>query len=169
VRRDDAELLRVYREHIDAVFAFFAYSVQRAVAEDLASTTFEKAIRAWRRYDPAKASERTWLLAIARNVLTDHYRRQSHRDAVSIDEHPALLDHVRADDVIELQLDRDEVRSWLQDLPPREQEIIALRYGADLQAADIARMMDLSVANVHQILSRSLRKLRGTASPPADS
>ena len=39
------------------------------------STTFERVIRSWRSYDPRKAGVRTWVLAIARNALTDHYRR----------------------------------------------------------------------------------------------
>lgn len=165
--RTDDELRRVYREHVDAVYAFFAYAVERATAEDLTSMTFERVIRAWKRYDPAKASERTWILAIARNALTDHYRRQKHRDAVSTDEHPVLLDALSAADELDRRLDREELRAWLASLQPREQELLALRYGADLTAADIAELTGLSVANVHQILSRSLRKLRTTASPPA--
>ena len=159
----DAELRRVYREHVDAVFAFFAYSVSRAHAEDLTSATFERVIRSWRRYDAAKASERTWILAIARNQLTDHYRRQRHRDAVSLDEHPMLADTLAGADEGQRRLDRDEVRSWLADLGEREQFVLALRYGADLTARDIASLTDLSEANVHQILSRTLRKLRDRA------
>jgi RNA polymerase sigma-70 factor (ECF subfamily) len=159
----DAELRRVYREHVAAVFAFFAYSVSRAHAEDLTSATFERVIRSWRRYDAAKASERTWILAIARNQLTDHYRRQRHRDAVSLDEHPMLADTLAGADEAQRRLDRDEVRSWLADLGERERLVLALRYGADLTARDIASLTDLSEANVHQILSRTLRKLRDRA------
>ena len=63
-------------------------------------------------------------------------------------------------------LDRDELRGWLSGLGEREQEVLALRYGADLKADDIAEMTGLSTANVHQILSRTLRKLRGLAERP---
>lgn len=142
------------------MFAFFGYAVARAHAEDLTSATFERVVRAWRSFDPAKASERTWILAIARNQLTDHFRRQSHRDAVSLDAHPVLVDLLVADDAYERQLERDEVRSWLEDLPDRERAVLALRYGADLGARDIAALFELTEANVHQILSRTLRKLR---------
>jgi DNA-directed RNA polymerase specialized sigma24 family protein len=41
--------------------------------------------------------------------------------------------------------------------------VLALRYGADLKAEDIAALTDLTTANVHQILSRTLRKLRTAA------
>jgi RNA polymerase sigma-70 factor (ECF subfamily) len=156
----EAELRRVYREHVDAVYAFFAYALPRGHAEDLTSATFERVVRHWSRYDAAKASERTWILAIARNLLTDHHRRRRHRDALSLDEHPVLLDTLAADDELGRRLDRDEVRSWLVGLSERERDLLALRYGADLTARDIAGLTELSEANVHQILSRALRKLR---------
>src|SRR3954447_16979331 len=87
---DDDALRRVYREHVSAVYAFFTYSVSRETAEDLTASTFERVVRSWARFDPEFASPRTWIMAIARNILADHFRRQSHRNAVSLDEPPAL-------------------------------------------------------------------------------
>ena len=166
--RPHDELRRVFTEHVGAVYALFAYSVDAATAEDLTSATFEKVIRSWRRYDAAKSAERTWILAIARNTMIDHFRRQSHRDATSTDEHPGLLDQLSAgDDFTQRHLDADELRSLLRVLGDREREILALRYGADLPANDIAELLGLSSANVHQIISRSLRRLRESAQPPA--
>ena len=44
--------------------------------------------------------------------------------------------------------------------------LIALRFGADLSGPEIAQALDLTLANVQQILSRSLRKLRGLIGAP---
>lgn len=164
-RRAPAEdLSRVYREHVGAVYGFFAYSLREAAAEDLTSATFERVLRAWPTYDPAKGSARGWILAIARNLLVDHYRRQSHREAVSTDEHPVLLEGLTAgEEPLERALAADELRGWLSVLGERERQILALRYAADLPAAEIAGIVDLTAANVHQILSRSLRRLREVA------
>jgi RNA polymerase sigma-70 factor (ECF subfamily) len=159
----DSELRRVYREHVDAVFAFFAYSIPQELAEDLTASTFERAIRAWQAFDPRKGSERAWLLTIARNLLMDHYRRQRHRDTVSTDEHPGLLEGAAADDWLERRLTLAELQEWLGQLGQREREVLALRYGADMRAADIANVLELSEANVHQIVSRALRRLRQAA------
>jgi RNA polymerase sigma factor (sigma-70 family) len=160
-RRASADLERVYQRNVSAVYAFFAYSVPKVAAEDLTSSTFERVIRAWTTFDPALGNERTWILAIARNLLVDHYRRQSHRDAVSTDEHPELLDRLTAaDEQLTRALDADELRGWLTLISERERQVLALRYAADLQAADIALVLELTPANVHQILSRSLRRLR---------
>ena len=163
-RTGDETFVRVYRAHVDAVYAFFAYSVQRAVAEDLTSQTFERVIKAWRSYDPAKASERTWILSIARNLLTDHYRRESHRRGVSLDEHPSLADVLgEAESGFDRILSDDALRTWLAPLSEREREVVSLRYAAELPANEIAEITGLSPANVHQIASRSLRRLRALA------
>jgi RNA polymerase sigma factor (sigma-70 family) len=159
-RSPDDDLRRVYSDHVDAVYAFFAYSVPRADAEDLTASTFERVVKAWRSYDSRKAGERTWILTIARNLLTDHYRRRSHRDAVSTDEHPVLLEGLAEAGGTEAVLSNDQLRAWLAPLGERAREVVALRYAADLSTTDIASLLDLTPANVHQILSRSLRRLR---------
>jgi RNA polymerase sigma factor (sigma-70 family) len=157
--RED-ELLEVYRENVGAVYGFFTYSVSHETAEDLTASTFERVVRSWSRYDPERAGPRTWILAIARNVLSDHFRRQAHRSAVSLDEHPALAASlVASDDPAARVLSADTVRDWLGRLDAREREVLALRFAADLPAADIARTMGISEANVHQISSRALRRL----------
>ena len=62
----DSDFARVYDEHLWHVYGFLAYRVRdRNMVEDLTQSTFERALRAWPRFDPAKASERTWLLVIA--------------------------------------------------------------------------------------------------------
>jgi RNA polymerase sigma-70 factor, ECF subfamily len=161
---DGAVLRRVYRVHVDAVFAFFASTVDRHTAEDLTASTFERVIRSWASYDPALGGERAWLMAIARNLLRDHFRRSRFRVGPSLDEHPGLAEHLMvADDGFDRFLSVAELHAWLSCLGEREREILALRYGADLPAADIAALVDLTPSNVHQIISRSLRRLRQQA------
>jgi RNA polymerase sigma factor (sigma-70 family) len=160
-RSRDEEQREVYRENVAAVYAFLAYSVSRDVAEDLTSATFERVLRSWASFDPSRSSVRAWVLVIARHLLTDHYRRQSHRAGPSLDEHPVILDSlVSGDDATARLLDADTVRSWLSELSQRERDVLAMRYGADMTAAEISRALDLSAANVHQINSRALRRLR---------
>ena len=86
------ELQRVYREHVSAVFAFFGYSVSQGDRRGPDRVDVRARDPGWSDYDPERGPERAWVLAIARNLLTDHYRRQRHRDTVSTDEHPILLD-----------------------------------------------------------------------------
>lgn len=151
------DFARVYEDHVWRVYGFLAYRVQdRATAEDLTQTTFEHALRAWSRFDPRRASEATWLLAIARNVLIDHLRRDRSSVTDPLEEavHPAAAGPEKSLGGSAALLDA------LTTLPVRDQGVIALRFGGDLTGAQVADMLGLSLANVQQILSRSLRKLR---------
>jgi RNA polymerase sigma factor (sigma-70 family) len=158
---DLRDLQDVYRRNVCAVYAFFSYSVDPDTAEDLTAATFERVLRSWSRYDARRASARTWILVIARNLLTDHFRRESHRRGPSLDEHPMLFAWVAdGEDPAERRVSVDAIKAWLLMLQPREREVLALRYGADLSTPEIARCLGLSDANVHQIASRALRRLR---------
>ena len=76
----DEQFERLYAEHAQALFGFLSYRTgDRALAEDLLADTFERALRARRRFDPRKASEKTWLYAIALNCLRDQRPAAEHR------------------------------------------------------------------------------------------
>jgi RNA polymerase sigma-70 factor (ECF subfamily) len=148
-----------YDEHVWAIYGFFAYRVRnRADAEDLTQQTFERALRAWHRFDPERGSQGTWLLAIARNLLIDHHRADRGHRNEPIDEvgDERLGSHL-ADPDLGLE---PALAGALAELRPRDREIVALRFGGDLTGAEIADMTGLTLANVQQILSRSLRRLR---------
>src|SRR5438067_11786291 len=67
-------------EHLDAVYRYLLVMTRDdATAQDLTSETFEKALRSWRRFDPRRASARTWLCRIARNAALDHFRGEERR------------------------------------------------------------------------------------------
>jgi RNA polymerase sigma factor (sigma-70 family) len=147
----------VYEEHVQHVYGFFSYRVRgRELAEDLTQATFERALRAWPRYDPVKASARTWLLVIARNLLIDHHRRTHPEPTADIDER--MLSSVPGPE--------DSYSTWaeldtaLAELSERDREVLALRFGADMTGPEIAEVLDLTLANVQQITSRALRRLR---------
>jgi RNA polymerase sigma-70 factor (ECF subfamily) len=157
MNRGHSHFARVYDEHVWRVYGFLAYRLRdRDAAEDLTQATFERALRAWSRFDSRRASEITWLLAIARNLLIDHHRR----DRSGLNE---PLDERIAPGVPGPEArftTSPELIEALATLPDRDREVLALRFGGDLNGPEIAAMLDLSLANVQQILSRSLRKLK---------
>jgi RNA polymerase sigma-70 factor (ECF subfamily) len=156
MNRRGEDFARVYEEHVWIVYGFLAYRLRdQAAAEDLTQATFEHALRAWSRFDPRRGSERTWLLTIARNLLIDHHRRD-HSSRIEIDE--GMLPSVPGP---EARLTAShEIVEALSRLGDRDREVIALRFGGDLTGPEIAALVGLTLANVQQILSRSLRKLR---------
>jgi RNA polymerase sigma factor (sigma-70 family) len=156
MRPEDFE--RLYAEHAQALFGFLTYRTgDRAAAEDLLGDTFERALRARKRFDRSKASEKTWLYTIALNLLRDQARRRT-SEARALERYP----HERAEppDGLAQVENRDEVQSALGTLSDEEREAIALRFGADLTVPEIARLLDEPLPRVEGRVYRSLRKLR---------
>lgn len=161
-RSSPAEQLReVYRANVSAVYAYFGYQLPAAVAEELTAATFERVVRFWGTFDSERGRPQTWILAIARNVLRDYFRHASVERAVSLDEHPEIANGACvSEDPLADREDLESLESWLSGLNARQREVLALRFGADLTPAEIAAQLGLSEANVYQILSRGLRRLR---------
>ena len=159
--RPQRDFAAVYDEHVWRVYGFFAYRMRsRADAEDLTQLTFERALKAWARYDPSRAGVATWLLAIARNLLVDHARADRSARQQPLDDLDTRDDAlIHTGDAPDLGLEPDLERA-LASLGPRDREILALRFGGELTGPEIAAATGLTLANVQQILSRSLRRMR---------
>lgn len=142
--------------HLGDVVRYLALLTGDAsLAEDLAAETFEKAFCAWRRFDPARASERTWLCAIARNVALDHFRAEARRRRREA--------RYSADDasVAEPGIGgfSPELDAALRTLSAGEREVLALRIVLDLDAESSARILGIGRTACSMRLARALTKL----------
>ncbi|MBN1582210.1 MAG: sigma-70 family RNA polymerase sigma factor [Anaerolineae bacterium] len=155
----------LYAEQLPRVYNYFRYRVgDDVVAEDLTTATFEKAWRSRGRFRRDRAAFSTWLFTIARNVAIDHYRR--HRPTVSIEAIeqqsgglPQSEEASPEETIVQVH-DLARLGTLLAHLPPREQELVALKYGAGFANRAIAKMTQLSESNVGTILHRVVQKLR---------
>jgi RNA polymerase sigma-70 factor (ECF subfamily) len=149
----------VYAEQLPRVFNFFRYRFgDTADAEDLTSRTFEKAWRARHRYRRDLAAFSTWLLTIARNVAIDHHR--SAHAFVPLEQAAHVLVGVTPEDHASQRSDADRLASLIAQLADRDRELLALKYGADMNNRAIARVTGLSESNVGTILHRAIEALR---------
>jgi RNA polymerase sigma-70 factor, ECF subfamily len=162
--------LQVYQDNVWRIYGYFAYRLRsRSDAEDLTQVTFERAYAAWERYDPDRAEISTWLFAIARNALTDHGRRKGARPQASVPLDAVPQSQLPTGEGPEERLGLDpELARALERLSRRERSVLALRFGGDLRGPEIAEVTGLSVDNVHQILSRALRKMRSLLAVEGD-
>ena len=148
----------IYAAELPRVYNFLRYRVHDdALAQDLTATTFEKAWRARGQFQQKKAAFSTWLFTIASNVVRDHYRQQRpFADITTLE----IADAQLTEQVVQQKQALAKLGKLLATLPEREQEIISLKFGAELTNRQIARVMNLSSLNIGVILFRSLRKLR---------
>jgi RNA polymerase sigma factor (sigma-70 family) len=177
----DEAFERLYTDHAQALFGFLAYRTgDPTLAEDLLADTYERVLRARRRFDPRRASEKTWLYTIALNCLSDHHRRRaSESRALELvasspgpessderfhSEQSDLLEEIALDEHDGERSERDLLSRSLALLEGPEREAIALRFGADLSVAEIAKLTGERAATIEARVYRALRKLRAALS-----
>jgi RNA polymerase sigma-70 factor (ECF subfamily) len=142
-------------DHLDDVYGYLTwFTGDRFAAEDLAGETFERALRLWHRYDPARGSARTWLCQVARTVALDHFRSERRRtrreELASVPE--------RYDERLVEGLS-PQLESALLHLTAGEREVIVLRVVLDLDAGSAANVLGISATNCTTRLNRALKKL----------
>jgi RNA polymerase sigma-70 factor (ECF subfamily) len=149
----------LYSDQLPRIYNYFRFRVGlNADAEDLTARTFEKAWRARDRYRRDLAGFSTWLFTIAHNVAMDFLR--SRRPLVSLDAAQDVPADGTPEEDVERHSDLKRLRVLAAELSEREQELIALKYGAALDNRQIARLTRLSESNVGTILHRAVQVLR---------
>jgi RNA polymerase sigma factor (sigma-70 family) len=155
MRHDEFE--RLYAAEAQGLFAFLAYRTgDRTLAEDLLADAFERALRARRRFDRSRGSEKTWLYAIALNVLRDHARRSAAEGRA----YERAGEPVGGPDRLAAVEHRDELTRALATLSAEEREAVALRFGAELTMPELASLLGEPLTTVEGRVYRALRKLR---------
>jgi len=152
----------LYEEYLPRVFRYIHYKVNnKQVAEDLTSTAFEKALTNFSKFSKDKASFSTWIFSISRNTVIDYYRAKGRKQTVSLDETAQVesKDATPEEELLKKE-ERQRLQMCLQQLPQDEQEIIHLKFGAELNNRQIAKTLGLSESNVGTRLYRIIRKLR---------
>ena len=130
-------------------------TADHALAEDLTAETFEKALRSWRRYDPRRSSERTWLCRIGRNLALDHFRSESRRRRR---EDRYAAEERREGASPELGFS-PELDAALGALSAGEREVLALRIVLDLDAEAASAVLGIGRSACSMRLARALAKL----------
>jgi RNA polymerase sigma factor (sigma-70 family) len=139
---------------IRSVYEYVAYRIGPGPdAQDVTSETLERAIRGRDTYDPTKGPPIAWLIGIARRCLSD-----------ALAARPTLYgeapETAGGGDLEEDSLRHLTLSAALAGLDEREQELIALRYGADLTARRIAQILGVRTNTVEVALHRALVRLR---------
>lgn len=174
-RRGDAGAFEtLLRRHRPAVFTFLVrLTADRGRAEDLLQETWMRVIGAAPRWEP-RASFRTWLFTVARNLATDEARRAAHRRSeplpgggegadrgVPSGAAHQLRDACPAPDrAAESALLRPKLAAALERLPVEQREVFVLREYAGVPFAEIAEITGAPEPTVKSRMRYALEGLR---------
>ena len=149
-----------------AIYRAYAADLQRyihgkvgelALAEDLTSTVFLKALR-WLKEDQSEESARGWLYATARTTIADHWQALGQYEIRSL----AGLEEQFATEPEHLNTEQryaeERVQHLLSLLPDRERNVLSLRYLQGYSAAEIAKALGTNAGHIRVLQLRALRR-----------
>jgi RNA polymerase sigma-70 factor, ECF subfamily len=149
---------KLYNQYVEKIYSYVYWRTSDAsLAEDITSEVFTKAWSAKDSFDGIYPQ--AWLYTIARNMLTDHHRRQRPMaDPKIIDD---LVDNNDTpEEATEKTLAREKLLRAIAILPEQAQSIIIWRFTENASAQDIANRLGISEGNVRIQQMRALKKLR---------
>jgi RNA polymerase sigma-70 factor, ECF subfamily len=161
-RAGDAEAFgQLYDHYNGTVYRFLYYRVgSHALAEDLTSETFFRALRSMTGFRWQGRDFGAWLVTIARNLVADHFKAGRTRLETATED---LSEHDTAtagpeDDVIAALTNEALIRG-LRQLAAEQQECLVLRFLQGMSIAETAQALQRSEGAVKQLQLRAVRNL----------
>jgi RNA polymerase sigma-70 factor (ECF subfamily) len=155
--REERSFASVAEAHLDDVYRYLLYMTANPhLAEDLAAETFERALRRWLRFDPRRASARTWLCQLARSTALDHFRaeqRRRRRDDSYATDAANSVEPVFGEGL------SPALDAAVRSLSAAEREVVVLRVVLELDGETTGRVLGIRPTAVSTRLSRALQKL----------
>lgn len=152
-------------------FTIFSYvrlhTASREDAEDLTLEVFAAALERDNLRALSEQEQLAWLRRVAHNKLVDGYRRVSRHTLVAFDKVEKVLEEYGASNPEYLLLQQEEythLRKMVSRLSTLQQQVLHLRFSAELSFAEIALLLNKREDAVRKVLSRTLASLRASYS-----
>ncbi|MFZ0545494.1 MAG: sigma-70 family RNA polymerase sigma factor [Candidatus Promineifilaceae bacterium] len=156
-KHDPQAFATLYDHYVERIYAYAQRETgDTAVAQDIVSATFEKALKNLPRYEWRGISFGAWLYKIARSEIAMHYRSQN-RFLPLIGR---FLSPQRVETTIQQWEQDAELHLALNKLSKRDQEILRLSFFEELSHDEIGEVLNCSTRNVAVRLHRALKRLR---------
>jgi RNA polymerase sigma-70 factor, ECF subfamily len=162
----------VYQAHYRDVSRHVIFVTRgRDDVEEIVAETFARAFAAWRSGHGPAGRPLPWLLLIARRIATDRWRRRRLIAWLPLPDTMRLTAdwdgrHATEADLGGPDLAAGAAEFWLwldalsRALPPRQRDVIFLRYQHELTDEDIGEVLGMSASGVRTLASRALNGLR---------
>ena len=163
---DEEAFALLYDNFYTPIFRFVLKKVSDSdLAEDLTQTVFLKAWKADKSLATNHPSPLAYFYTVARNLVTDYYRKQKPVSLEGMDEAQDILQTLRSDDpdpqaIMESAETQAFVKDLLGNIKTEYREVLDLKFLKGYSNAEVAAKLGKSEMNIRQIQVRALRKLK---------
>ncbi|KTB48153.1 ECF subfamily RNA polymerase sigma factor, BldN family [Dehalogenimonas alkenigignens] len=159
--RDAEAFGRLYEAYFDRIYRYVALKIgSRSEAEDLTQQVFMNALESITSYKVREVPFSAWLYRIAHNQVVDCLRKRSRRPTLELDESLPLPSEEDIAAETELKLETRELIEALKKLTPSQQEVITLRFGAEMPITEVARLLGKTEGAVKAMQHSAVAALR---------
>lgn len=162
---DSQAFTELYNHYFPKIYSYLMRRTgHQETTEDLTSKVFLKAFDKLPKFSITSAPFGAWLYRIAANTLTDYYRKASRNREFAAEVLPEKIDESKSahDEVLTKEV-KEEVLSLVSQLPKKDQQIVELRFLAELGVKEIAAIVELSPNVVSVRIYRAVKKLQKIA------
>jgi RNA polymerase sigma-70 factor, ECF subfamily len=154
---------QLYDRYVDVVYRYIQYRVSStALAEDLTSETFLRALRRITSYTWQGRDFGAWLVTIARNLIADHYKSGKYRlEVATSDLVEAGADRRQEgpENEVLASLTNETLLEAVKQLNAEQQECIALRFLQGMSVAETAQIMGKNEGAIKALQYRAVKSL----------
>lgn len=158
-QRDPSRFAELYERNFDRVYAYVSRRLtDRSAVEDVTAEVFRQALANLGQFEWRGSPFVAWLVRIAANAVTDHWRRVSREKPMleadgpeSAPSDPASIDAVER---------RALLFRLVRSLPADQRRVIEMRFAQEKGVREIARELNRSEGAVKQLQFRAIQNLR---------
>lgn len=150
----------LYQEYFEQIYRYTYLRIgQVQQTEDLTQEVFLKALDGISSYRHTGAPFGSWLFRIAHNLIIDYYRK-SKKESRSLVESLIIADRDDPASTLERDMEVLAMKNAIKLLPPKQREVISMRFGAEMSVAETARATGKTEGTVKKLQFEALAKLR---------
>lgn len=162
------EFNKYYEEHMPQVYGYvyMRTNKNKALAEDIVSEIFLKAIENFEQYTREKGTFKSWIFQITKNYLIDYFRSNKNKASSSIDDLAnELRDPSDTKQVAQEEIEKEIIKEAIETLPENKKELILLRYFSGYSYEEIAEITKDNENNIRVVIHRTLQDLKRKLEP----
>lgn len=159
-KKDKKYFEKLYEMYFDKIYSYIYYrTFNHPLTEDLTSETFMKVLRSLDRFEwKENGSFSAWIFRIAKNVVNDYYR--SKKEFVDIEKISDSSWLRNPEEELLDKVEKDIIKSALSKLTKDQQEVVILRYSANMKFHEIAKVKNKSDVAVRALFFRAIHSLK---------
>jgi len=160
-RRESGGLTALYERYYDRMFRFaYVRLGNRQDAEDVTQEVFLKMVDKIDSFKWQGVPFAAWLFKVGHNAVTDFQRKRSNRGVQTPLEDLPLIASDNPEETVMNKLVLEAVTDNIQRLTPAQQQVLALRFGADLSVLDTAKILNKAEGTVKATQFQAFQTLR---------